>query len=161
MCVSYVRVWECSKPRCSTARSPNRAETQTTYRSNEGGNEKVIFTNFSQLYFHSVWLCVPSASLRATSATTCHAYTTKKAEKKREEKRATRRGERQQAGEWVLMWLEENKACQSSMLILPPVVGILTHQGGCGLRQWNPQPRCRFPPFSPQVCRQAAAANLC
>lgn len=99
MCVSYVRVWECSKPRCSTARSPNRAETQTTYRSNEGGNEKVIFTNFSQLYFHSVWLCVPSASLRATSATTCHAYTTKKAEKKREEKRATRRGERQQAGD--------------------------------------------------------------
>lgn len=92
MCVSYVRVWECSKPRCSTARSPNRAETQTTYRSNEGGNEKVIFTNFSQLYFHSVWLCVPSASLRATSATTCHAYTTKKAEKKRGKKRE-RQGE--------------------------------------------------------------------
>lgn len=31
----------------TAARSPNRAESQTTYRSNEGANEKVIFTNFS------------------------------------------------------------------------------------------------------------------
>lgn len=31
----------------AAARSPNRAESQTTYRSNEGANEKVIFTNFS------------------------------------------------------------------------------------------------------------------
>lgn len=39
---------ECSKARCSTTTS-NRVETLTTYRSNEGGNEKVIFTNFSKL----------------------------------------------------------------------------------------------------------------
>lgn len=46
-CVYVCELCECGKARCSTARSPNRAETQTTYRSNEGGNEKVIFTNFS------------------------------------------------------------------------------------------------------------------
>lgn len=40
---------ECSKARCSMTSSSNRVETLTTYRSNEGGNEKVIFTNFSKL----------------------------------------------------------------------------------------------------------------
>lgn len=71
-------VYECGKAQRSTARSPNRAESQTTYRSNEGGNEKVIFTNFSELCSHSVWLWAPSASLWATSAKTRHAYATEK-----------------------------------------------------------------------------------
>lgn len=42
------RALERGKARRSAARSPNRAESQTTYRSNEGGNEKVISTNFSR-----------------------------------------------------------------------------------------------------------------
>lgn len=54
MCVSVCLVVQCGKAWCATARSPNCAETQTTYRRNEGGNEKVIFTNFSELRFHSV-----------------------------------------------------------------------------------------------------------
>lgn len=42
-----------SKARRSAARS-NRAESRTTYRINEGGNEKVIFTNFSERWRRSV-----------------------------------------------------------------------------------------------------------
>lgn len=40
------------------ASSPNRVETLTTYRSNEGSNGKVIFTNFSQLCFPILHDCV-------------------------------------------------------------------------------------------------------
>ena len=104
---------ECGKARCSTTRSPNRAETQTTCRSNEGGNEKVIFTNFAELHFHSVWLCVPSASLRATSATTRHAYATEKewgGGGGVERKGQRSGGERLQAGDWVSMWKKNKKA---------------------------------------------------
>lgn len=71
LCVC-MRASERGKAQRSTARSPNRAETQTTYRSNEGANEKVIFTNFSELGSRSVWLCAPSASLQGTSARTRH-----------------------------------------------------------------------------------------
>lgn len=158
MCVSYVRVWECSKPRCSTARSPNRAETQTTYRSNEGGNEKVIFTNFSQLYFHSVWLCVPSASLRATSATTCHAYTTKKAEKKEGRKESNK--ERRKTTSW---WVSFDVAWRKQSL---PI--LYAHTASCCRDSYSsrwlwsetmkPSAEMSFPPLlptslSPSSCR--------
>lgn len=86
-----------AKPQRSTSRSPNRAETQTTYRSNEGGNEKVIFTNFSQRHSYSVWLRALSASLQATSARTRQAYATKM------EKRIEGLGSKEREEETVLL----------------------------------------------------------